>query len=108
MLAVIETGGKQYLVSEGQKIQIEKLANKDGLPAQAGDKFDFDKVLLKIDVDKVEVGRPYLSGKKVQAELLEQKRSKKITILRYHSKTRHRRKKGHRQHVSIVQILAIK
>lgn len=100
-IAVIETGGKQYLVSEGQKIQVEKLQHK------AGDKFDFDKVLLLADGDKIEIGKPYLVGKKISAELLEEKRLPKITIFKYHSKTRYRRKKGHRQTVAMVKILKI-
>jgi len=100
-IAVIETGGKQYLVSEGQKIQVEKL------PQKSGDKFDFDKVLLLVENDKIEIGKPYLEGKKIPAELLEEKRLPKITIFKYHSKTRYRRKKGHRQQVSMVKILKI-
>lgn len=100
-IAVIETGGKQYLVSEGQKIQVEKL------PQKAGEKFNFDKVLLLSEDDKIEIGKPYLAGKKISAELLEEKRLPKITIFKYHSKTRYRRKKGHRQQVSMVKILKI-
>jgi len=91
-IAVIETGGKQYLVSEGQKIQVEKN------PV-------FDKVLLLVDGDKIEIGKPYLEGKKISAEPLEEKRLPKITIFKYHSKTRYRKKKGHRQQVNIVKIL---
>ena len=87
------------MVSEGQKIQVEKL------PQKAGEKFNFDKVLLLVDGDKIEIGKPYLAGKKISAELLEEKRLPKITIFKYHSKTRYRRKKGHRQQVSIVKIL---
>ena len=100
-IAVIETGGKQYLVSEGQKIQIEKLEGS------AGGKLSFDKVLMLADGDKVEVGRPYLSGKKISAELLEQKRLPKVITYKYHSKTRYRNKKGHRQPVTIVRISSI-
>jgi len=98
-IAVIETGGKQYLVSENQKIQIEKL------PGEAGAKLNFDKVLMLVNEDKVEVGKPYLN-KKVSAELLEQKRLPKVTTFKYHSKTRYRNKKGHRQPVTIVKISA--
>src|SRR3990167_11247672 len=94
-LAVIETGGKQYLVAEGQKIQAEKL---DG---EAGDKLSFNKVLLLADGDKVEIGKPYLTGKKVSAELTEQKRLPKVITYKYHSKNRYRNKKGHRQSVTM-------
>ncbi len=90
-IAVIETGGKQYLVAEGQKIQVEK-------------KPVFDKVLLLVDGDKVEIGRPYLN-KKITAELLGEKRLDKVTTFKYHSKTRYRKKKGHRQELSVIKIL---
>src|SRR3989344_9099230 len=100
-LAVIETGGKQYLVSAGQKIMVEKL---DG---EAGGKLVFDKVLMLADGDKVEVGKPYLAGKKVSAELVEQKRLPKVITYKYHSKNRFRNKKGHRQSVTMVKILAV-
>lgn len=90
-IAVIETGGKQYLVSEGQKIQVEKN------PV-------FDKVLLIADGDNVEIGKPYLN-KKVTAELLGEKRLDKVITFKYHSKTRFRKKKGHRQAVALIKIL---
>lgn len=82
------------MVSEGQKIQVEKNPT-------------FDKVLLLADGDRVEVGKPYLSGKKVTAEFLGEKRLDKVTIFKYHSKTRYRKKKGHRQTMTLVRILAI-
>lgn len=109
-IAVIETGGKQYLVSEGQKIEVEKLLG------EAGGKFDFDKVLLtaELNVDngakknaEVEIGKPYLSGKAVGAEVIGQNRRDKVTIFKYHNKTRYRVKKGHRQPVTMVRILEI-
>lgn len=100
-LAVIETGGKQYLVSEGKKIQVEKLQRT------AGEHFSFDKVLMVADGDTVRVGKPYYDAE-VTAELLEQKRLPKVTIRKYHSKTRYRKLKGHRQPVSVVKILEIK
>ena len=100
-LAVIETGGKQYLVSESQKIQIEKLEG------EVGSKLTFDKVLMLAEGDKVEVGKPYIVDKKVSGELTEQKRLPKIITFKYHSKTRYRKKTGHRQPISIVKILEI-
>jgi large subunit ribosomal protein L21 len=99
-LAVIETGGKQYLVAEGSKIRVEKL------PTKAGDSFLFDKVLMVVDGDKVDLGKPYY-GAKVKADLVEQTRNKKVIIRKYHSKNRFRRKKGHRQEVSVVKITGI-
>ncbi len=98
--AVIETGGKQYLVSAGQKIFVEKLPNK------AGDNFEFDKVLMVADGDTVGLGKPYYDAK-VKAELVEQKRLPKVITRKYHSKTRFRKKTGHRQPVSVVKILGI-
>jgi len=99
--AIIQTGGKQYKVAAGQKIKIEKLN------AQAGDSFNFDKVLLVADGDSVKIGAPYVEGASVEAKVLKQGRDKKKIIFKYHSKTRHRRKKGHRQHFSEVEISKI-
>lgn len=98
--AVIETGGKQYKVSVGQRIKVEKLA------ASAGDKFVFDKVLLRADGDKVEIGAPHLASK-VEAIVIEQGREKKKLVFRYHSKTRYRKKKGHRQPSTEVEITKV-
>ena len=100
-IAIIETGGKQYLVSAGQKIMVEKLDGK------TGEKLTFDKVLMLADGDKVEVGKPYLAGKNVIAELTEQKRLPKVITYKYHSKNRYRNKKGHRQSVTLVKILSV-
>jgi len=93
MLAVIETGGKQYLISPEQKIKIEKIKN-----AKEGEEIIFDKVLLLVDdKDKVTIGKPYLEGVKVVAQIEKSGRGKKIIVFRYHSKTRYKKKKGHRQ-----------
>ena len=100
-LAIIETGGKQYLVSEGQKIQTEKLDLGSRI-------LEFDRVLLIADGDKAEIGKPYLAGRKVSAEITEQKRLPKVVTFKYHSKTRYRKKKGHRQRVSVALIKQIK
>jgi len=97
--SVIETGGKQYRVSSGDKIKIEKL------PGEAGGKMTFGKVLLEADGDSVKIGLPYLEGAKVEAKVLRQARDKKKIVFRYHSKTRYRKLKGHRQHFTEVEIL---
>lgn len=99
--AVIETGGKQYVVASGNVIKVEKL------PHEAGEKFAFDKVLLVADEDRVELGKPYYDAK-VNAELIAQDRLKTVITRKYHNKTRYRNVKGHRQHVSVVKILDIK
>lgn len=104
MFAVIETGGKQYLVKEDQTIKIEKIKN-----LKQGDKVEFDKVLLIADGEKDEVliGKPYLEGKKVTGEIIEEGRDKKIIVFKYHPKTRYRKKKGHRQPYMKVKIQKI-
>ncbi len=95
--AIIQTGGKQYVVHAGAKLIVEKLDGK------AGDEIIFDKVLLKGDDAKVEIGTPYLSGVRVTGTIAEQGRDEKKVIFRYHSKTRYRKLKGHRQpHTKVV------
>jgi len=89
--AIIETGGKQYKVSAGQKLKVEKLN------AKAGGVFSFDKVLLVVDGEKVEIGTPYVLGAKIDAKVIGDGRADKKIVFRYHSKTRYRKKKGHRQ-----------
>ena len=102
-IAIIETGGKQYVVSDGSVLEIEKL-NDTG---KVGDKLTFDKVLLVDDGSQTKVGAPYVSGAKVSAELIEEGRDAKITIIRYRPKSRHFVKKGHRQLYSKVRITAL-
>jgi len=89
--AVIETGGKQYRVSPGQVIEVERLA------AEPGSKVELDKVLLIASDDKVVVGKPHVKGAKVVAEALGDVRGDKIIVFHFKPKVRIRRKKGHRQ-----------
>ncbi len=96
--AVIETGGKQYLVAPNDKVVIEKLSAKEG------ESVDFDKVLLVADADKVTIGKPYVSGAKVSGKVLAQKKADKIIVFKYRAKSRYRRKQGHRQQQTVVQI----
>ena len=97
-LAIIKTGGKQYLVKKGDKIKIEKLAKK------VGDIVKFD-TLLNTDEkgSKIEIGKPLLKTK-VEGKVLEQDRDKKIKVVKYKSKTRYTRNIGHRQPYTLVQI----
>jgi len=97
---VIKTGGKQYKVTKGQLMKFEKL------PGEVGDKIEFDQVLLKSDDkgSKLEIGKPFLKDAKVEAEILEQARDKKVIVVKYKRKTRYRRKAGHRQHFTKVKI----
>ncbi|MEK7181483.1 MAG: 50S ribosomal protein L21 [Patescibacteria group bacterium] len=104
--AVIETGGKQYIVSAGDKLKVEKLSVK-GLKAEEGSSFDFEKVLLVSDGDKVEVGMPYVSGAKVATKIVKQAKGEKKIVFRYHSKTRYRKRKGHRQLYTEVEITKV-
>ncbi len=104
MLAVIETGGKQYIVKEKQKIKIEKIKN-----LKEGDNVEFDKVLMIAEEKGKEVliGKPYLENSKVLAEVLKVGRGEKIIVFKYHPKTRYRKKKGHRQPYMEVKIKSI-
>ncbi|SHG97156.1 large subunit ribosomal protein L21 [Anaerosphaera aminiphila DSM 21120] len=97
MYAVIETGGKQYTVKAGDKVKVEKLN------AAEGEKVVFDKVLL-VGSDDVKVGKPYVEGAKVEAKVLLQAKDKKIIVYKYKSKKNERKKKGHRQPFTLVEI----
>lgn len=100
MLAVIKTGGKQYRVKAGDKIQIEKL----DIPQNG--KVVFDEVLLVSDEagKDVKVGTPVVAGAKVEGTVVEQGRGDKITVVKYKAKVRYRRKVGHRQLFTAVKI----
>jgi len=101
MLAVIKTGGKQYLVSPGQKIKIEKVDKKEG------EEIVFSDVLLLEKQNHLEMGSPFVKGAKVIGRVLKQGRAKKIIVFKYKSKTRHKKKKGHRQPYTEVEVLEI-
>lgn len=105
MFAVIKTGGKQYLVTPGQKLKIEKIAK----PVDGG-RVLFDQVLATGDNTMLQAGKPLIESAKVVAEWLGEGKSGKIIVARYHSKTRYRKKKGHRQpftEVLIKDIIAL-
>jgi large subunit ribosomal protein L21 len=88
--AVIKTGGKQYRVSEGDRIRVEKL------PGEVGAEITFGEVLM-LGGDNVAVGKPLVSGASVKAKILAQDRAKKIIVFKYRRRTNYRRKQGHRQ-----------
>lgn len=98
---VIKTGGKQYLVSEGDKLEVETL------DADPGDKVEFAEVLLLRDGDKVEVGTPLIEGTKVTATVLEHGRGKKIRIIKFKRRKHYRRQMGHRQNFTRVEITGV-
>lgn len=101
MFAIIETGGKQYKVTPGQKLKIEKLET------QEGGGVTFDKVLLKNDNGKIIIGTPHIPGALVGAKVLKQGRHDKVIVFKYSSKTRYKKKKGHRQPFSEIEIISI-
>jgi len=96
--AVIQTGGKQYLVEEGQKLRVEKLEK------QEGDKIEFDALLVSDDEAKeTKIGTP-TTGVKVTASVIENGKGKKVSVIKYKPKTRYRRNVGHRQPFTAIQI----
>jgi large subunit ribosomal protein L21 len=99
MLAVIKTGGKQYTVTPGQKIKIEKINKKEEVT--------FDEVLLLEKNKKVEIGTPFIKGAKVIGKILKQGKSKKVIAFKYGAKKREKTKKGHRQPFTEIQIAGI-
>ena len=101
MHAIIETGGKQYKVAEGDTLFIEKLPN------EAGDNVTFDKVLAVIDGDKITVGTPVVEGAKVDASVVKNGKGKKILVFKYKPKKGYRKRQGHRQPYTKVTIGAI-
>ena len=101
MYAIIETGGKQYKVAEGDVIKVEKLA------VEAGQEFDFDKVLVVAKESDVTVGAPYVAGAKVSASVLGEGKGKKVVVYKYKAKKGFHKKKGHRQPFTQLQIKSI-
>jgi len=109
--AIIKTGGKQYKVTEGDKILVEKLE------LELNKEFDFGEVLLVTNgstgspqvgkAENAKIGQPFIDGAKVHAKVLEQGRADKKIVFKYHSKTRYKKKKGHRQPFTKVEILKI-
>ena len=107
MFAIIETGGKQYLVSPKDKIRVEKLSTES-------DAVTFDKVLLVSDPSsasggsgQAEIGAPFVPGAKVTAKVLKQARTRKLRIFKYKAKVRYRRRIGHRQEFTELEIQSI-
>lgn len=101
--AVIQTGGKQYKVSVGDVVSIEKLD-----AVKVGDKVTFDKVLLTDNGEETIVGAPFIAGAKVTGTLASEGRAKKIDVIHYKQKSRYFKKNGHRQPFVTVKIEAVK
>ncbi|MFA5750686.1 MAG: 50S ribosomal protein L21 [Candidatus Paceibacterota bacterium] len=102
--AVIQTGGKQYIVSEGKAISVEKIKGK----FRKGDKVSFDKVLLVDDGLNTTIGSPFITGAKVDAEITEIGRERKVLVMKYKQKSRYLKRNGHRQPFFKLKILSIK
>ncbi len=101
MFAIIEIGGKQYLVSPGQKLSVEKVLSPDGK------NFSIEKVLLLHDGQQAQIGQPLVPQAKVEARVVRQYRSHKVTVLKFKPKVRYRRKHGHRQDLTEIEITKV-
>ena len=101
MYAIIETGGKQYRVKNGDQIAVEKLNVADG------EKVVFDKVLVVGEGADIKVGAPYVEGTTVEGKAIETGKGKKVIIFKYKAKKDYRKKQGHRQPYTLVEITAI-
>lgn len=101
MLAVIKTGGKQYLVQPGDKIKVELLDEKEGK------EINFSEVLLLEKNKKLEVGSPHVKGAKVGAKIVRHGKGEKLIIFKYKPKKRYKRKIGHRQMFTEIEITNI-
>ena len=101
MYAVIKTGGKQYRVSPGEEVKLEKL------PGEIGDPIAFDKVMIVSDGENVQVGKPYLENTSVVGRVMRHGKSRKIIVFKYKKRKNYRKKRGHRQQFSTVRIEGI-
>ncbi len=102
MYAIIESCGKQYKVAEGDVVFFEKLDTEEGK------KITFDKVILVSEEGKVQIGNPYVKGVKVEGKVVAHGKGKKIIVFKYKAKKNYRRKQGHRQPYTKVEITAVK
>ncbi|WP_133126989.1 50S ribosomal protein L21 [Legionella nagasakiensis] len=101
MYAVIKTGGKQYRVKEGDVLKVEQLS------AEIGSNVDFSEVLMIADGDNVTCGAPFIANAKVNAEILEHARHKKIKIIKFRRRKHHMKQMGHRQYYTQIKITGI-
>ncbi|MDB5224802.1 MAG: ribosomal protein large subunit ribosomal protein [Candidatus Adlerbacteria bacterium] len=110
--AIIETGGKQYLVSEGDTVKIEKIkgpaTDKGRETVNVGDAVVFDKVLVVDNGADTTIGAPYIAGAKVSAVVSKISRAKKVVVIKYKAKSNYFKKRGHRQPYFEVKIGSIK
>lgn len=102
MYAVIRTGGKQYRVAQGDKLRVEKL------PGNVGESVTFEEVLLVGEGEGIKLGQPLVAGAKVEAKITAQDRDKKIIVFKFRRRKNYRRKAGHRQPFTALEITNIK
>ena len=102
MYAIVDSGGKQYRVKEGDILKVEKLAG------EVGDNVSFDKILMFSNDENVNIGTPLLEDVTVNGHIVEQGKAKKIIVFKYKRRKRYRRKQGHRQQFTAVEIDSIK
>jgi len=100
MLAVVEINKKQYLVEKGDTLQVQRLKDQK-------DKATFDKVLLLADAKKIKIGTPYVDKAKVEAQIMEEKKGKKVIVYKYKRRKKYRIKRGHRQIYTAIKITRI-
>ncbi len=101
MYAIVESGAKQYYVSPGQLLEVEKLEGK------TGEEVSLDRVLLVYDDKEARVGHPLVPGAKVVSEITAQRRAKKIIVFKFRRRKKYRRKQGHRQSLTCLRIKEI-
>ena len=101
MYAVIQSGGKQHRVSEGLVLKLEKINNETGAS------IDFDKILMVADGENISIGKPYVDGAKVSAEIVSHGRIKKVKIIKFKRRKHQMKQMGHRQWYTEVKITAI-
>lgn len=101
MYAIIKTGGKQYRVSEGDKLKVETL------PGDAGDNYQFDDVLMVADGESVQIGAPMVEGAAVASTIVTHGRHKKVEIIKFKRRKHHQKRTGHRQNYTLVEISSI-
>jgi len=101
MYAVIETGGKQYRVAEGDKVRVEKL------DAETGASINIDKVLMIANDGQVRLGKPFIDGSKVTAEVTSHGRNEKVKIIKFRRRKHHMKRQGHRQWFTELTITGI-
>lgn len=101
MYAVIQTGGKQYRVSEGDKVRVEKL------DVEAGDSVELDRVLMIADGDNVQIGTPFVDGGRVTASVEAHGRGDKVKIIKFRRRKHHMKRQGHRQWYTELRVTGI-